>query len=330
MSASLGTASHVAETTGTTETTGLTSREKASAMLRQSDARDAKAEGNENMLWQSARSLISNVSLRYTRYKASIDLFEMDMHDLWHLYFQASMNISHDRVEQDRLILQIISARELGALTRRRGDILEEAATGNGVIWKDLPFLVEDFTQYWIEGNMSINERMNFASFLAKLCAAGITSEELCGCALIVLRDALETTRPEVNETTTEGSEGGHGQRATETLSILELLPIANMWIFKAGNKIIEMSRKSAHKFPENVGRLGEQARAEASLPENGGFSPQRWLFWYNRLESLEAGSASQELAMLARGIKNNMAVISLESESEMSRELGRRGLLPL
>jgi hypothetical protein len=30
---------------------------------------------------------------------------------------------------------------------------------------------------------------------------------------------------------------------------------------------------------------------------------------WCEKLELLEAGSASQELAMLARGIKNNMAV---------------------
>jgi hypothetical protein len=58
---------------------------------------------------------------------------------------------------------------------------------------------------------MSINKRMNFASFLAKLCAAGIRGDKLCG--------------------------------------------------------------------------------------------------WCEKLELLEAGSASQELAMLARGIKNNMAV---------------------
>jgi hypothetical protein len=142
MSASLSAVGLVAETTS------LTPREKASVMLRHSDARDAKAEGDENTLWQSASSLIPNVSLRYTPYKASIDLFEMDMHDLWHLYFQASMNINHDRVEQDKHIVQIISARELCALKRWRGDVLEEAMTSDGVIWKDLPFLVEDFTQY--------------------------------------------------------------------------------------------------------------------------------------------------------------------------------------
>lgn len=42
---------------------------------------------------------------------------------------------------------------------------------------------------------MSTNQRQNFASFLAKVSAAGVADDKLCGCALIILRDTLESTR---------------------------------------------------------------------------------------------------------------------------------------
>ena len=72
------------------------------------------------------------------------------MHDLWHLYYHASMNIDHERPEEDRLVRQILYARELGVLTRRgeNVEVIKEAVTSKGKIWKDLPFLVEDMTDY--------------------------------------------------------------------------------------------------------------------------------------------------------------------------------------
>jgi hypothetical protein len=69
--------------------------------------------------------------------------------------------------------------------------------TRDGKIYRDLPFLVGDMTDYWIResGTMSTDQRQNFASFLAKLSAVGVASGKLYGCALIVLRDTLESTR---------------------------------------------------------------------------------------------------------------------------------------
>ena len=305
-------------------------------MIREADAQSAKADGDENTLWMSASSAISNVSLRYTRSRGSIDLFELDMHDLWHLYYHTSMNIGHDRVEQDRLIVQILSARELGVLARQNENeaTRQEAVTKDGTIWKDLPFLVGDLTKYWITGKMTINQRTNYASFLAKLSAAGVGNDKLCGCALIVLRDALETLRP-----TLKGNAGAPGipdndenedkQWTIESLSVAELLPIANMWLFKAGNKLVELSEKSANFFPNDLGKLGELARA-GGVPDSVGFSPQRWLFWYQRLQTLETETADQDFAALARGVKNNMVSSCCESESQMSHELRRRDLLAI
>src|SRR5271156_6984511 len=113
--------------------------------------------------------------------------------------FQASMNINGERAEQDRLVMQILYARELGVLLRKgeNMEIIGEAVTRDGKIYKDLPFLVGDMTDYWIRESrsMSTNQRQNFASFLAKLSAAGVADDKLCGCALIILRDTLESTR---------------------------------------------------------------------------------------------------------------------------------------
>jgi hypothetical protein len=168
-------------------------------MIRESWTQSAKEGGNDNSLWQGVFSHISSTLYRYTRTGSSIQLFEWDMHDLWYLFFQASMNISGERAEQDRLVAQILYARELGALLRKgeNMEIIREAVTRAGKIYKDLPFLVGDMTDYWIRGSdsMSTDQRQNFASFLAKLSAVGIADDELCGYALIDLRDTLESTR---------------------------------------------------------------------------------------------------------------------------------------
>ena len=135
---------------------------------------------------------------------------------------------------------------------------------------------------------MTKSQRTNFASFLAKLSATGVGENGLCGCAFVVLRDALEMTRPLLNRVASRaqnGQDDEHGQRTTESLIVADLLPAVNMWFFMAGNKIIELSQKSADLFPARVGAFGTLAQAERVVPEHGGFSPQRWLFWTKRLE---------------------------------------------
>ena len=83
---------------------------------------------------------------------------------------------------------------------------------------------------------MSKGQRQNFASFLAKLSAVGVTDNKLCGCALIVLRDTLETTRPlgkaaqgpaAISERQDHQDEQDD-YRSTESLRIADLLPAAN------------------------------------------------------------------------------------------------------
>jgi hypothetical protein len=73
---------------------------------------------------------------------------------------------------------------------------------------------------------------------------------------------------------------------------------------------------------------LGELARAEGVIPENGGFSPQRWLFWATRLAEIEksetVGEEEVAIATFARGVMNNMLNTVACSDSMMTRELAR------
>jgi hypothetical protein len=321
----------------------LSPRAKISAIARECYARVAKEGGDDNRLWVTADSTFSSTSLRYTISSHPIEPFEWDMHDLWYLYLHASMNINNERAEQDRLVMQILYARELGVLVRKGAnmEIREEAVTQDGKIWKDLPFLVGDMTNYWIQesGSMSTDQRRNFASFLAKLSAVGIVDDKLCGCALIVLRDALESTRrlskaapgPTV-VSDRQDHQKKQGHQSDEDLSIAELLPAANMWLLNAPHKIIQLSDKSVNIFPPQVGMLGELARAEGVVPESGGFSPQRWLFWVKRLEQIGEsetfGEEDEEVTAFARGVMNNMILPVSEVDSAMKRELAAQGKL--
>jgi hypothetical protein len=179
------------------------------------------------------------------------------MHDLWYRFSQASMNISSERAEQDRLVVQMLYVREVGVLTRKEEnmEIIQEAVTRDGKIYRDLPFLAGDMTDYWIResASMSADQRLNFSSFLAKLSAVGIAEDNLCDCALIVFRDTLESTRrldkaipgPASASEREDHQVGQDDYRTSDTLSIAKLLPAANAWIFHAAYKIIQPSEHS-------------------------------------------------------------------------------------
>ena len=188
---------------------------------------------------------------------------------------------------------------------------------------------------------MSIDQCQNFASFLAKWSAVGVADDRLCGCALIVLHDTLESTRPlgKVTPCPTVVSErqdhrvGQDDHRSNEVISIAELLPAANAWIFHAGHKIIQLSDNSVNILSTQVRMLGELARAGGVVPESGGFSPQKWLFWVKRLGEIEksemAGEEEAGIATFARWMMNSMLNTITCSGSTMTRELARQKKLP-
>jgi hypothetical protein len=76
-------------------------------------------------------------------------------------------------------VVQILSTREMGTLTRTKKTagvqaVVEWMAKDGAKIWKDLPYLVEDVTAYWLRDDITLASRENFAGFLAKLSAVGV------------------------------------------------------------------------------------------------------------------------------------------------------------
>jgi Protein of unknown function (DUF3632) len=266
--------------------------------------------------------MIWTTSLFFSRgYPISPEKQDDGVHQLWHAYFHASRNIKDRSGKQDRLIVQLLSAREMGVLSRKKTDehgavVVEEAVTTGGArIWRDLPFLVEDMTGFWLREPGTPTNRQNFASFLAKLVAVGV-NDRLCGCALSILRDALETDHPIRTE---EGGGGG----TVEELSIRELLNIVNPWIFYAGSAILRLSENSDNAFPDKLARLGNLALAAGV--DRSGFSVQRCLFWMDRLGQIAAALPSADAENVLRE-RHSFVSIALQFDYEITRQFVQRG----
>ncbi|KAH6645332.1 hypothetical protein BKA67DRAFT_584804 [Truncatella angustata] len=306
----------------------LSSRARVSGIARESQASAARRDRDNNRLHITADSMRLSVNHRYKHFQAPIVTFEWDMHDLWHTYYLASKHISAQHPAQDRLALQLIALKGQGVLNRPNPKKesattaieVEEAMTANGRIWADLPFLVGDMTQYWITDfpKMSAAQRLNFAQFLAKLAKVSLIAEDdLCGIGLVVLRDALETTRPLGQMQLEEGAvihaiDEEDVLRRAHDISIAGLLPSANAWLFEAGAKLIQLSDQNWNNCTTASGIAGEPIGMHAP-----GFSSQRWLYWLRRLEEIAnaAASHSPDLSDYAAKMVGNMLAAVEEAD---------------
>lgn len=211
--------------------------------LRRSIADIARIEGDNNQLWQSASSL-SSINCQYMISGKPGSEFAIDLHDLWFTYYHAARNTVASNPMLDRLIVQILQARELGRLRRTSSadtGVPAAASTSDGVIWADLPFLVPDMTEFWIRdwSTMSSSNLLGFSTFLAKLASIGVCNDRLSGIGLILFRDALETPRP----LGAFGEEHAMDEaRLSQDVTISKLLPAVNSWLFHAGYKIIQLA----------------------------------------------------------------------------------------
>ncbi|RYP13169.1 hypothetical protein DL767_010862 [Monosporascus sp. MG133] len=309
----------------------LTGRALASAIAREAVTESARRGADSNDLHIHADSMRSSINLRYIRSPGPIEPFEWDLHDLWHTYYQASMNISAQHPAQDRLAFQIVQLQQQGALRRpgSTGGGEEVAITADGRLWDDLPFLAQDMMRFWVSGypTMSASQRLNFAQFLAKLASAGLARDRLCDIGLYILRDTLETNRP-------LGSLGAQAEENTERkadeMCIAALLPCANAWLLNASRKLIELSDGNWNNCDPPVSEPGELLRGDlASHMPALGFNPQRWLYWLRRLQELthEASAVGKDdLAAFAKRVADNMVLTLEETQSPMNQLLSQDG----
>lgn len=313
-------------------------RTTLSNKLRRSVAKTARAEGNSNSLWAAAGSL-SSIHGQFAGSDKPATELEIDLHDLWFTYYHAAKNTLADNPTLDRLVVQILQAREIGPLQRPAdaGGSTTTATTSDGVIWTDLPFLVPDMTWFWLEdwAAMRADNRLAFSTFLAKLASVGVCRDRLSSIGLTLFRDTLETVRPlgaASGDDDGQRSSTGKASRRPQDVTVAELLPAVHAWMSNAGYKMIQLSDARWNGDASNdddaggVG-VGELFRADPSAVDvsGGGFSPDRWIFWLQRLKQIaeeadQAGDAN--LGELARGYRDNMLALVGETDSAVKRKL--------
>lgn len=301
--------------------------------LRRSIAKEARTDGNTNKLWEAASSL-SSIHGQYARSGKPATELEIDLHDLWFTYYHAAKNTLADNPILDRLVVQILQAREIGPLQRTSsadtGSVATTASTSEGIIWTDLPFLVPDMTYFWLEdwAKISASSRLGFSTFLAKLASVGICRDRFCSIALMLLRDTLETVRPlgvcVSDDDKDKERSAEKPARRQQDVTVAELLPAVNAWMFFAGHKIIQLADA---RWSGDDGGLGPLLRADpsSSAMSAGGFSPERWIHWLKRMEQIaeEAESAGDaRLGGLTRRYMDNMLAVADETDSAVKRLL--------
>ena len=91
--------------------------------------RDASKSASETTFWQTICGFIANVNNRYSISTNTIILFELDMHEIWHEIIVSASVTPADDAAQDRLVAQVLYAREMGTLTRITTGKCEECIT---------------------------------------------------------------------------------------------------------------------------------------------------------------------------------------------------------
>ena len=242
-------------------------------------------------LWTSARSKIRNILRRFPN--QPLEEIEFDLHDLWDTIIRTAFITNPNDPGQDRLVAEVVLARELGSLG-------PNATTADGEVLSGLPFLVGDITAACL-GKLKLleqEERRNLAAFVARLVAVGVRAPELGSCALFMLRETLETPFTAKDEEN----------------RIAKRLPAVVAWFNFAGHRLAVFSGGNGHKpLSGEEGTLttvGKLAR-EAGILEPG-FSTKRWHFWRQRLEAL---SSYANVDMIRRPALQGKKIMDMWSE---------------
>lgn len=258
-----------------------------SAKVREMTAEEARTNGNETRLWESVGNIVSNINLRYSNLGKEGREFEIDLHDLWFTYYHAAKNTSHDNPILDRLVLRVVQTRGIGPLDRGLGDEGGPATTSEGVIWTDLPYFAKDMMQFWDSdwATMCPSNRISFATFLAKLVAAGVCSGQLSMAGSALIREALETSRP---LGTLKDIDAENSAALPEDITIASLLPAVSAWFLHAGYKLIELSCNNAIDRRNDIAaELLHITEPSSSNATDNGLSAERYLRWVTRLDEL-------------------------------------------
>lgn len=261
------------------------------------DTRESLARGEfqevRGAAWYNRTWIVSD---RYCNCGDGVASLEGYIREIWYMYFQLSLHASHETPEHDRLVFDIIRIQGMELLTRPVKGIsgIDIARTTEGTVWNDLPFLVTDMTDFWINncGPMSGTQRLNSASYLAKLASTRVCKDTMCQVAVVIFRCAFEQ-RQEIfpSEDKDEDSHLSMG-----LLEIRHLLPVAHAWFKEASYNIMQLSEVSWNDCPSAIGQGGPWLlESELGKRSPTGFTPWRWMYWLKRLNEIEEAKRTGE-----------------------------------
>lgn len=91
------------------------------------------------------------------------------------------------------------------------------------------------------------------------------------------MRETFETARERGDDRSDDDTEDD--RRTLDLLTIADLWDSARYWMVKASDRFQRLSEENFCDIPHGLGRLGPLAK-EAGVPDNGGFSMERFTFW--------------------------------------------------
>lgn len=152
-------------------------------------------------------------------------------------------------------------------------------------------------TDFWINNcrPLSGTQRLNFASYLAKLASTRVCKDRMCQVALIIFRCTFEE-RKELR--TNEDKDEKNPRRSMWSLNIMHLLPAAHAWLKEASHNLMQLSEVSWNDCPSTIGQGGPCfLDSELGKRSPTGFRPWRWIYWLKRLHEIReaAKDASQK-----------------------------------
>lgn len=290
-----------------------------------------RVDRDENTLWKSVISQRIMVNQMYQSGYWTVNALHDQLQDLWFEYYVAGKSISGDSPAQDRLVIRLIQTQSMGSLANDKSPTvaIDVARTVDGVLWTDLPYLATDMRELWTANCpvMAAYERANLSSFLAKLASLRLCNDQLCTVALMVLRDALEISRPlgEDKACHEKSSEG-----TVADLTVKDLLPSACAWLEGAGGRIIQLADLGWHDCMDEIAAPGslykEENPVDTVLP---GFSVGRWMFWFRRLSAIESEANRVDLGDMIAQAKRFMMMHIRETNSGVIAVLEASGITP-
>ncbi|CAG7964194.1 unnamed protein product [Penicillium nalgiovense] len=288
------------------------SRQDTRQSLSRGEFKDVREAAFFNRTW---------VTDRYCNVGDGVDSLDRYLRDIWYMYYQLSLYTSHETPDHDRLVFDILRIQGSGPLTRPvKGKYgVEIARMAEGTLWNDLPFLVTDMTDFWINncGPMSGTQRLNFASFLAKLASTRVCKDRMCQVVLIIFPCTFEE-RQEAR--TTDYQDNEDPNRGAHSLEIMHLLPAACVWLDEAGSNLLRLSEVSWNDCPSTIGQGGPCfIESEFGSRSPTGFTPWRWMFWLKQLHEIRESAKETNENRLEEYAANAICAMVREAEERNS-----------